>query len=370
MGEVAGEVIEMKLVSSRIQEFLNSGVSYPLAREYDLQLPGAINLASNESPYGPSPRVSQTLRKELKSVGRYPDPRAVRLRRAIGEYLGIRDENVVIGNGSDELMDLICKAFLDLGDRVFIPTPSFSMYELACRANGGVPKFHQLSNFRWNPSELARAGSGAKIVFLGRPNNPTGNAPSKRCLTELAGIAELMVVDEAYVEFDDGSVARWAVRRDNVIVLRTFSKAFGLAGLRIGYAVGAPELIGVLERLRAPFNVNRIAQAAALAALADVDYVKRVVQKVKRERERLYRGLLKFGLEVIPSRANFLMANVRSGLGLSAPQFCDELAKRRIFVRDLSSFRGAGLDWVRISVGKPVENEKLLNAIEGIKGGV
>jgi histidinol-phosphate aminotransferase len=159
-----------------------------------------------------------------------------------------------------------------------------------------------------------------------------------------------------------GRLKRWK----NALVLRTFSKAFGLAGLRIGYAVGNPELIRVLERLRAPFNVNRIAQIAALTALDDLGYVRRVVKKIKRERERLRRNLSSLGLRVFPSEANFLMVDVGTWK-LKASEFCDYLAEKKIFVRDLSGFRGAGSRYVRITVGRPKENKKLLIAIKQMK---
>jgi histidinol-phosphate aminotransferase len=288
------------------------------------------------------------------------------LKRAIGKYVGVGADEVVMGNGSDELMDLICKAFLDPGDRVLIPLPSFSMYELACRANGGTPIFYKLPNFEWRAGELARAAEKTKIAFVGRPNNPTGNMPSNEALDAIASNVKLVVIDEAYVEFARGSVIEYARRRKNMLVLRTFSKAFGLAGLRIGYAVGNPEFIRILERIRAPFNVNRIAQTAALAALGDLKYMKCVVRQIKAERERLRRELTRLGLRVFPSEANFLMVDV-GVWGLSASKFCDYLAKEKIFVRDLSGFRGAGLSFVRITVGKTRENEKLLNAIKRIK---
>jgi histidinol-phosphate aminotransferase len=356
----------MKLISSRVRDFLKSEISYPLAREYDVRAPEAVNLASNESPYGPSPKAVRALRKEIEFVRAYPDPKAMRLKRVIGRYVGVRAGGVVIGNGSDELMDLTCKAFLDPGDRVFVPIPSFSMYELACRTNGGVPIFYKLPNFEWRADELARAARGTKIAFVGRPNNPTGNMPSNGALSALASTAKLVVIDEAYVEFAQASVVKDVKRMKNVLVLRTFSKAFGLAGLRIGYAVGNPELIRVLERIRAPFNVNRIAQTAALAVLEDLRYMKRTVKKIKIERERLRRDLSGLELRVFPSEANFLMVDVGTW-GLSAPEFCDHLAKEKIFVRDLSGFRGAGSSFVRITVGKPRENEKLLNAIKRMR---
>lgn len=357
------------MISKRVGEMLRSRASYPLAREYDVRTPGATNLASNESPYGPSPVVLRALKQEIKFMGLYPDPRATRLKKAIGDYLGVDESCISIGNGSDELMDLVCKAFIDPGDWVLIPLPTFAMYELSCRTNGGRPIFYNLPNFEWRAVELKRIIRDTRLAFIGRPNNPTGNRLSLDGLRELLNVGRLLVVDEAYVEFSGNSVVKLAVKKKNLLVLRTFSKAFGLAGLRVGYAVGNPALIEALERIRAPFNVNRLAQAAAVAALRDRRYMIKVVSSVRLGRAYLRGELLKLGFHVLPSDANFLMVNV-SPLGVDAPKLCDLLAKRKIFVRDLSDFRGAGPKFVRITVGTPQQNERLVGALKKLKGGM
>jgi histidinol-phosphate aminotransferase len=356
------------MISKRVWEMLKSRVSYPLAREYDVRAPGVINLASNESPYGPSPRVLQAVKREVARVGLYPDPRATKLKSAIADYVGVKAECVTIGNGSDELMELTCKAFLNPGDQVLIPLPTFAMYELACRTNGGVPKFFFLPDFDWPTEKLKRVLIGAKLAFFGRPNNPTGNGIALEGLRDLLRCRKLIVTDEAYVEFAGNSIAKLAPKFKNLLVFRTFSKAFGLAGLRIGYAVGNPKLIEVLESIRAPFNVNRIAQVAAVAALSDKAYMHRVVSAIRKNRAYLRRELSKMGLRVLPSNANFLMVDSMS-LGTDATKLCDYLASEGILIRELSNFKGAGPRWVRISVGKPEQNEKLVNSIKKFKGG-
>jgi len=357
------------MISKRVSEMLKSRVLYPLAREYNVRAAGAINLASNESPYGPSPRVLRALKREVARVGSYPDPRATELRQAIGSYIGVESKCVVIGNGSDELVDLACKAFLNPGERELIPLPTFAMYELACRVNGGVPKFFELSNFEWRAPELMRALKGTKLAFIGRPNNPTGNSIRLRDLRKLLASRKLIIVDEAYAEFADDSVAKLATKTGNLLVLRTFSKAFGLAGLRVGYAVGNPKLIEALEGIRAPFNVNRLAQAAAIAALRDKRYLRRVVARVRLGKTYIRRELTKLGFRVLPSDANFLMVDVGS-LELDASEVCDFLAERKIFVRDLSNFRGAGPNYVRITVGTPRQNGRLVGELKKLEGGV
>lgn len=355
------------MISEIVAKMLNSSQEYPLAREYDVRAPGTVNLASNESQYGPSPSIEPVLKRELKFLELYPDPRATKLKGAIGAYLGVKADRIAIGNGSDELMDLVCKAFLDPGEFVIIPIPTFAMYELSCRSYGGQPLFYGLPNFKWRADEVASAAKGAKMVFIGRPNNPTGNSLGVSGLRKLLESGSLVVVDEAYADFAGYSLAKLAAKSNNMIVLRTFSKAFGLAGLRVGYAVGSAENVKVLERIRAPFNVNRLAQAAAIAALRDRSYMRKVVGQIKSGRDYLRRELSRLGLKAFPAEANFIMVDV-SPLGIDAPKLCDLLAAQKIFVRDLSGFRGAGKNYVRITVGRPEQNSKLVAALKKIRG--
>lgn len=354
------------MLSKRVKEMLGARVKYPFAREYGAKVVGAINLSSNESPYGPSPQVIMAVKREAKRVGSYPDPRAAELKRAIARYVGVSPACVVLGNGSDELVDLICKAVLDPGDEVLVPLPTFSMYEISCRVNNGVPRFVKLRNFEWSADGLVDKMTSAKLAFIARPNSPTGNSISAAGLQRLLATGKQIVVDEAYAEFAGYSVAKQAARSKNLVVLRTFSKAFGLAGLRIGYAIANQKFIQALEQIRAPFNVNRLAQVAATAALKDRRYLRRVVAAVQKERAYLRRELSKLGMRVLPSDANFLMADV-TPLGVKAPELCEFLARKKIFIRDLSDFRGAGPEWVRVTVGTPQQNRRLVLALKKFK---
>jgi histidinol-phosphate aminotransferase len=358
------------MISRRVAALLKSRGPYPLARKYDVKESEIVNLASNESPYGPSPNVLKVLAEELNSIGRYPDPGARRLKRAIASYVGVGPECLTIGNGSDELMDLVCKAFLNQREKVLIPIPTFELYEISVRLYGAKPVFFKLSppDFEWPADGLGRAAKGTKLAFLGRPNNPTGNGVGLDLLKQLQKSCGLVVLDEAYVEFAESSAAKFAAKEKNLVVLRTFSKAFGLAGLRVGYAVGNPKLVEVMERVRAPFNVNRLAQAAALAALEDLPYLRRVVSAIKRGRAYLFGEFGKVGLGVLPSEANFLTVDV-SRWGMKSKKFCDLLARRGIFVRDLSAFKGAGENYVRITVGTPQQNKKLVVELKKLKEG-
>jgi histidinol-phosphate aminotransferase len=308
----------------------------------------------------------KVLRSEIVKVGFYPDPRCTQIKKAIAKYLGVKTENLCIGNGSDELIDLICKAFLSPRERVLIPVPTFALYELCAQIYGGSPVYCALPRFQWDERLLLRKSRNAKVVFLGRPNNPTGNMVDIATVKRLSKTARLLVVDEAYGEFAETSIATVAAESRNIVVLKTFSKAFGLAGLRIGYAVGPPTLIRVLEELRTPFNVNRLAQKAAVAALKDLKYLRKIVRAIKTQREWLSSKLQKLDLEVIPSRANFIMVGLERW-GIDARTLTDVLVERKILVRDLSGFRGAGDKYVRITVGTPAQNKKLIKALKEVR---
>lgn len=357
------------MISKRVGEMLRAEVKYPLAGSFQRAEGGdVIKLCSNESPLGPSPKVVEVLKREAESVGRYPDSKAMELKEAIGDYLRIDPSRVCVGNGSDEIMDLICKAFMDPGDKVLIPIPTFSQYEIASRVNGGKPNFVELVNFEWCTEDLVDELNGGRLAFIARPNNPTGNSIDEDGLKGLLETGKLIVVDEAYAEFSGYSVLDWTDAYDNLIVLRTFSKSFGLAGLRVGFAVGSPRMVEVLERVRPPFSVNRLAQRAAVAALGDEDFLQRTINLVKEGRSYLQSELSDIGLRVLPSDANFLMAS-SCPLGTNAPQFCEYLAQRRILIRDLSGFRGAGSKWVRITVGTPEENRQFIDALKEFRRG-
>jgi histidinol-phosphate aminotransferase len=340
-------------------DFLKSGTSYPFAKEYGKKL---VNLASNESPFPPSPRVQSAIRKALGCLNLYPDPWAAELREKIANYAGVEGENVILGNGSDELLDLACRLFLDPGDRVLVPVPTFSLYEIAARLAGAHLQFWPLPEFRWRGDELIRAAGKAKMVFVCRPNNPTGNSAEEETVLELLREGKIVVVDEAYHEFARYSLVRHLGTHENLVILRTFSKAFGLAGLRIGYALAAPKVVEAMRRVKQPFSVNSLALVAASAALDDLSYMNRVVEEVRRERERVRVELLSMGLTVLESDANFLMV----GGFTDADQLCRELEKEGILIRSLSGVRGAGGGWVRITVGTRSQNQRLLSALRRI----
>ncbi len=342
-----------------VSDFLKSGASYPFAGKYGKRV---INLASNESPFPPSPRVRSAIEEKIGCLNLYPDPWAPELREKIAKYVQLRAENVILGNGSDELVDLICRLFLNPGDRVLVPVPTFSLYELSIRLAGAKPEFWPLPNLEWKVTEFLQAARKAKMIFVCRPNNPTGNSVSEEAILELLSEGKTVVVDEAYCEFARYSLAQHVRTQENLVILRTFSKAFGLAGLRIGYALTSPEVAEAMQRIKLPFSVNSLALAAASAALDDLPYMEKVVEEVRRERGRMREGLLSMKLRVLESDANFLMV----GGFADADEICSKLERKGILIRSLSGVRGAGKSWVRITVGTKSQNLKLLSTLREI----
>lgn len=355
------------MLSQRVREMMAAGDSYPLASSYESER-DVIKMASNENPFGPSPKAVEAVKSEIENLDEYPEPSSWELKEAIGDSLGVNPYQICLGNGSDEIMDLACKAFLDPGDSVLLPIPTFSQYGLAAKANAMNTETVQMDNFRWDVDSLLKAMGGVQMVFLGRPNNPTGRSIDKEELKKLLESGKMVIVDEAYGEFSGDSVVDWIGDYENLLVLKTFSKAYGLAGLRVGYGVGEKRLIKGLELVRPPFSVNRLAQSAACAALDDKEFLGKTLETVHQGREYISEQLKKLGFEVVPSEANFIMASPEP-LGTNAPELCEYLSERGILIRDLSGFEGAGQKWVRITVGTRDQNKRLIEVLRKKYGG-
>lgn len=350
------------MISERVRKMIEEGVAYPLAASLEKDEEEPLKLCSNENPLGSSPKAVEVIKRKADEIVEYPESSALGLKRAISDYMRVNSSQICVGNGSDEVMDLVCKAFMDPGDKALIPIPTFSQYELACRVNATEPQFVELEDFQWNSKPLVEAMDDARVAFIGRPNNPTGNSIEDEGLRELLETGKMIIVDEAYGEFSDYSAVDWVSDYDNLLVLRTFSKIFGLAGLRVGYGVGNVEVIMALERIRPPFSVNRLAQEAGIAALEDDDFLEKSRDMVLEGRDYLYRELNDLGFEVLPSDSNFLMTTPKPR-GLEISELCEYLSKEGILIRNLSGFRGAGDEWVRITVGTPEQNKRLIKTL-------
>lgn len=351
-----------------------------------------VKLDGNENPYGCSPKVCQAL-ANYPYYHIYPDPEQRKLRQVLEKYTGFDQKNIVCGSGSDELIDLVLRLFLQPGDEVINCSPSFGMYPFSTAACGGklvdVPRD---KGFAIDIAGVKKALSEkAKVIFIASPNNPTGNLVTEQEVTELVNTGSIVVVDEAYFEFSGVTMANLVLDYSNLIVLRTFSKWAGLAGLRIGYGIFPVEIASHLMKIKQPYNVSAAAQAAVLASLADMDYLRSNVAKIVAERERLFSELkeLKW-LTPYPSRANFILCSVHcradslhyhsegaeqakklaqgklSGVS-PAREIWQRLQKRGIFIRyfDSSQLR----DYLRISVGKPEDTEALIGALREIESG-
>jgi histidinol-phosphate aminotransferase len=342
-----------------------------------------IKLDGNENPYGCSPKVYQSL-SNYSYYHIYPDPEQRMLRRALKEYTGLSCEYIVCGNGSDELIDLILRLFLQPGDEVINCPPTFGMYPVSTDVCGGkVVNVSRDENFAVDIPDIKRAlNEKTKVIFIASPNNPTGNGIIEEEVIELVSTGRIVVVDEAYFEFSNMTMAKLVPEHPNLIVLRTFSKWAGLAGLRIGYGIFPIEIAKYLMKIKQPYNINAAAQVAVLASLSDIINLRDTVTKIIVERERLFTKLGELEwLKPYPSQANFILCSVnwpseassgchskeRSDRESPAKGIWRQLQKKGIFVRYYDS---PGLEnCLRISVGKPEDTDALINALKEIKHG-
>lgn len=324
-------------------------------------------LDGNENPYGPSPRVREALSR-FPSYHIYPDPDQRRMREAIADYAGADPEQIVVGNGSDELLDLTARLFLSPGDGVVNAPPTFGIYDFVARTYGArVVEVPRREDFSLDVDAVERAlASGAKLLFLASPNNPTGNAASPDGVERLLRRDAAVVIDEAYAEFAGESFVPLAARHDNLIVTRTFSKWAGLAGLRAGYGVYPRPVAGAIRKIKMPYNMNVAAQAAVLASLEDRETLAENVRRIVEERERLSKALAAFPwLRVFPSQANFVLCQVS---GRPATEVQALLRQHGVLVRhfDVPGVRGC----LRISVGRPQDSDRLVEALSEIGAAV
>jgi histidinol-phosphate aminotransferase len=332
--------------------------------EQDLKI-HAVKLASNENPLGPSPKAMNAARRALSEANWYPDGGSKRLREVLAARFGVRAEEIFVGLGSSEIIDLASRVLLRPGLEGITSEGSFALFAIAIRASGGKLIQAPMRNFTFDLDAIARAVTPqTRVIYIANPNNPTGTAFGSSefddFLRKVPGDV-LIVLDEAYKEYaervDLPNSLKLFKQYNNLLTLRTFSKVYGLAGLRIGYGIGHPTLVSEMNKLRTPFNVTSIGQAAALAALDDPEHVSRSAQMNRLERNRLYTELCRLGLHPVPSETNFLFIHI----GAHAKAFCDDLLQEGVIVRPLAwmGFPEA----IRISVGSSSENDKLLSAI-------
>ena len=336
--------------------------------ERELGIADAIKLASNENPLGPSDRVQKALIAALPHLNRYPDGSGHYLRQALAKKHGVSIDQVVLGNGSNELIELIVRTFLRPGDEAVVPHPSFMVYPMIVQAAGGIRVMVMLKDHRLDLEAMARAITPmTKMVFIANPNNPTATIVTADEVAHFMSRVPprtIVVFDEAYIEFAMGpdfpDVLASVKQGRKVMVLRTFSKSASLAGLRVGYGVADADAIALMNRIRQPFNVNALAQVAALAALDDESHVMECVRMIEAGRHYLYDEFNALGIKYVPSRANFILVDV----GHSASDVFQRLLKEGVIVRPLTPF---GMESaLRITIGTPQENRRLVKALRHV----
>jgi histidinol-phosphate aminotransferase len=336
-----------------------------LEREYGVL--GSIKLASNENPLGPSPKALAAITAALGELHRYPDGSCFYLAHALAKKFGISPDALIFGNGSNEIIELAVRTFMQRGDEAVMADQAFIIYRLVVQAAGGVSRLVPLRHFTHDLEAILDAITPAtRLVFLANPNNPTGTIFFRRDWEEFLRALPphvIVVMDEAYAEFvDDPEYPDSLEAHGNdrlLITLRTFSKIYGLAGLRIGFGVAHPELIEVMNRVRQPFNVSSLAQVAALAALDDDEHVERTRQCNRDGMAFLREQCARLGLEYVPSWANFLMVRV----GNSA-RIYEALLRQGVIVRPMAVYGFA--EYVRVTVGTAAENRRCIAALEQI----
>jgi histidinol-phosphate aminotransferase len=320
---------------------------------------GYVKLASNENNYGPSPKVKEAIKKAADGINIYPH-RDPELRQKIAEYCGTKPENIITGNGSDESIDLIFKTFKG---PVLSFNPTYAEYKIFSEALG--EKYLQIDlekDLTFPLKRFIAEARRAKILVLCSPNNPTGGVITEEELRNVLEEGKTTIMDEAYVEFHGKSFTPLVEEYENLIILRTFSKAFALAGLRVGYIIASPKIIELLDRVKPPFSVNSLATEAALAALEDKEYMRSAVEKMIKDRVMVYKALKNKYL-TYPSESNFILADV-------SPQRSEDVYKKlldkKIIVRNLGKYSGFSGEYIRVSVGTTKENKKFIEALNEI----
>lgn len=338
-----------------------------VARELGLPSSEFIKLASNENPLGPSPAAIAAMEKTLRQLHLYPDGNAFYLKRKMAEKLGVTPGHLILGNGSNEIIEFVGHALMTPGSQVVVSQYCFAIYPIMARLFGADLVTVPAKDYGHDLDAMARAiNDKTHVVFVANPNNPTGTLVSPEALRRFIDSVPshvLLVMDEAYIEFLESPCDLipdiLSGRRPNLLLMRTFSKIYGLAGLRLGYGIANPDLIQALEKVRQPFNINALIQAGALAALDDVAHIKSTREQNLAGLAYYTRELAALGLEIIPSAANFIMARVGSGQAVF-----EALQRKGVITRPMGGYQLP--EWIRISVGTAAENTRCITALREV----
>jgi histidinol-phosphate aminotransferase len=331
---------------------------------YSPDIKGELRLDTNTNVLGPNPAAQKFLKEQRIDISDYPSTYSDGLRSALAGLYGLDADNFVVGSGSDEMLDVSFKTFTEWGDDCLVPYPSYTLYDFFAQMNGGKVILSELTeDFQLDVDDIT--SSKAKIVIIASPNNPTGNSFRQKDIEDiLAGFKGIVIVDEAYGEYSENSMIPKVNEFDNMIVLRTFSKAYAMAALRVGYAVANKDVAEMMTAVKIPYSLNSLSEGAAEAAIKDQDFIRKSTEMVSLERPKLASGLSKLGFEPYPSDSNFILA--RSPIDHA--ELTASLKECGILIRDFGSKRRMD-NCVRFTVGTGDMNKRLLDAIEGILKG-
>jgi threonine-phosphate decarboxylase len=360
----------------KLKPSVHGGEVWEAANKTGLRKEEILDFSSSVNPLGPSEKALEAIKSNLEHIPSYPDSDSCALREAIANrFNGISKDNVIAGNGSTELIYLFAETFMQKGDVALIPAPTFGEYERAVRKVGEEPKHVKLNpDFHVDPAVFARELSGAKIVFLCNPNNPTSILMPPE---NLATIVERALEDDAFVFLDEDflefveeaekfSLIGKIKRYSNLFVLRSFTKIFGLTGLRIGYGIASEEVINSLMNAKIPWNVNCLAQVASIAALGDEEHLKKTRELIKDEKAFLMCELKQIkAFKIFPADANFIFIDIRQS-GYTSAQLKEKMLSYRVLIRDCSSFRGLDEYYIRVAVKTRRENERLIEILKTV----
>ena len=331
---------------------------------YNPKLNGEIRLDTNTNVLGSNPAAAKYLAENSWDLNGYPNTYSNGLREALGELYGLDKDNFIAGNGSDEMLDVTFKTFTNWGDNSVVPVPSYTLYDYFVQMNGG--KAHEVDlteDFQLDVDEIVK--QDAKVAIMPSPNNPTGNCFRQKDIEEiLSKFNGIVVVDEAYAEYADDAMIRRVDEFDNLVVLRTFSKAYAMAALRVGYAAANKKLADMMMRVKIPYSLNMVSEGAAIAAVKDQDFIRRSVEMVREQRPKLDAGLRKLGFETFPSDSNFILARAPIDHKVLVQGF----KERGVLIRDFGAKRRTE-NCVRTTVGTAELNAILLEKAEEVISG-
>jgi histidinol-phosphate aminotransferase len=335
--------------------------------ERELGISGSIKLASNENPLGPSPKAVAAVKKAVEGLNRYPDGSGFYLSQALAAKYGVDLNQVILGNGSNELIELAVRTFVQPGDEIISADPSFVVYKMITQAGGGTNIIVPCKDMRHDLDAMAeRITPKTRIVFIANPNNPTGTINTSAELDRFMGRVPdhvIVALDEAYFEYvthaDYPDSLDHLKEGKNVLALRTFSKIYGLAGLRIGYGITTPEIAELMNKVRQPFNTNSLAQIGAVAALADRKHVEKSIAINNEGKQFLYQTFQRLGIKFIPTEANFIMFET----GLDGRELYTALLKQGVIIRPMGGNR------LRVTIGTPAENKRFVEELEKVVKG-